>query len=126
MATTMATPAPLDRLRVGAWSGSVAAHIGILLLVALPMTIPSTHPPVSTVVARWIEAEPPPPALPEPPPPSVPHRVRPTATHAQPPPIVPVEAASNAPSQPLPIADTPTTQDIPSSLPATPGDDIGA
>ena len=124
-ATTMAKRAPLDWLQVGAWSGSLAAHIGILLLIALPMTIPSTRPPVTTVVARWIEAEPPPPALPEPPPPSVPHHVRPTPVRATPSPVTPVEAATDTPTQPIPVADTPTTADASTPVPATPGNDIG-
>jgi protein TonB len=123
--TTMVHNATLDWFRVGAWSGSLAAHIGILLLIALPMTLPSTRPPVTTVVARWIESNPPPPALPEPPPPSVPRRVRPTPVHATPSPVIPVDAATDAPSQPIPAADTPTTADASTSVPATPGDDIG-
>jgi protein TonB len=127
MATkTKAHSATLDWFRVGAWSGSLATHIGILLLVALPMTIPSTRPPVTTIVARWIEPTPPPPALPEPPPPSVPHHVRPAPVRATPSPVIPVTAATDAPSQPVPVADTPTTTDASASLPATPGDDIGS
>jgi protein TonB len=122
---TMAHNATLDWFRVGAWSGSLAAHTGILLLIALPMTLPSTRPPVTTIVARWIEPVPPPPALPEPPPPSVPHHVHPTPVRATPSPVIPVEAATDAPSQPIPVADTPMTADASASLPATPSDDIG-
>ena len=76
---------PLDWLRVSAWSGSFAAHISILLFLALPMTVPATRERVTTMVVRWIEAEPPPRALPEPPPPQVPHRAHATPVRAQPP-----------------------------------------
>ena len=34
----------LDWLRVGAMSGSFAAHAVIFLIVALPLTVPATRP----------------------------------------------------------------------------------
>lgn len=58
-ATIMQKPA-LDWLRIGAWSGSFAAHVSILLLIALPMTVPATREHATTIVARWIEPEIPP------------------------------------------------------------------
>jgi periplasmic protein TonB len=112
-----------DWLRVGAWSGSFATHVGILLLVLLPVTAPLTRPQQETIVARWIEAEPPPIAVPEPPPPAVPRRVRVTPVHASPPPL-PVPATHEETPMSTPIADTPPTpMNIePASPPSTPAD----
>ena len=92
-------------LRVGAWSGSFATHLGIVLLVALPVAAPLTRIVPETIQARWIEDKPPPPpALPEPPPPAVPHPVRAKSPPVAPPtPTVPVEST-------LPAPPTPTTQ----------------
>ena len=74
----IARPYALDWLRVGAMSGSFAAHAVILLLVALPMTVPVTRPVVKDIVARWIEPQPRE-TFPEPPPPEPePHHVRTT------------------------------------------------
>ena len=78
---TLTIGRPLDWSRIGAWSGSFAAHAAVLLLIALPMTAPPPRPAETTIVARWIEPEPPPPALPEPPPPTVPVRPKPVRAH---------------------------------------------
>lgn len=85
---TAARPYALDWLRVGALSGSFAAHAVILLIVALPMTVPVTRPVVHELVARWIETPPPVETFPEPPPPKPePHHVRATVpVHVQTPP----------------------------------------
>lgn len=81
---TIARPHALDWLRVGALSGSFAAHAVILLLVALPMTVPATRPVVKEIVARWIEPPPKPQTFPEPPPPKPePHHI----VRATPPPV---------------------------------------
>lgn len=81
---TTARPYALDWFRVGALSGSFAAHAAILLLVALPMTVPVTRPVVTDIVARWIESPPKPEEFPEPPPPKPePHHV----VRATPPPV---------------------------------------
>jgi protein TonB len=99
---TTARPYALDWLRVGAMSGSFAAHAVILLLVALPMTVPTTRPVVREIVARWIEPPPPPETFPEPPPPKPePHHV----VRATPPVPVPTPPTSN----PIPEPPSPPT-----------------
>jgi protein TonB len=119
----------LDWLRVSAWSGSFAVHIAILLLMVLPMTVPSTRQRAETIVARWIENEPPPRAKPEPPPPQVPHRVRQVQVRTQPPrPVLVTPIAVPAPT--LPISDTAKAQsdiaDSSMSASDTGSGDIGA
>ena len=111
---TTARPYALDWLRVGALSGSFAAHAAILLLVALPMTVPVTRPVVKDIVARWIEPPPKPEEFPEPPPPRPePHHVRAT-------PPVHVEA----PPTETPVHETPAPRDEGHDL-SPPGDDSG-
>ncbi|HKE47972.1 MAG TPA: TonB family protein [Rhodanobacteraceae bacterium] len=124
MASATLTPAPsLDWYRIGAWSGTVAAHLGVLLLIALPIAAPPIRHLPTTIEARWIETPPPPPEIAEPPPPAVPHRVLPTPVHP-PPPTIPVAEPSTLSTTPVPNTDpTPTTVD---TAPPTPsGDDIG-
>jgi protein TonB len=65
---TIARGHALDWLRVGAMSGSFAAHAVILLIAALPMTVPATRPIMRDIVAHMIEL-PPPQEFAEPPPP---------------------------------------------------------
>ena len=113
---------PLDWLRVSAWSGSFAAHISILLFLALPMTVPATRERMTTTVVRWIEAEPPPPALPEPPPPQVPHRAHATPVRAQAPAVVPVPSSDAI--VPVAVADTTPTGPVETTSP--PDNDIGS
>ena len=111
--TTTARPYALDWLRVGALSGSFAAHGVILLIVALPMTVPSTRPVVREIVARWIETPPPPQEFPEPAPP------KPEPHHARATPPVHVETLqtkTSVPELPAPPTeterhDTPPTSD---------------
>ena len=104
---TIARPYALDWLRVGALSGSFAAHAVILLLVALPMTVPATRPVVREIVARWIEPPPKPEEFPEPPPPKPePHHV----ARVTPPVHVPTPPTSSqmpeTPAPPTEIHDT--------------------
>jgi protein TonB len=101
-----------DWLRVGAWSGSVAAHVAVLLLVALPMTVPLLRPKPVPIVVRWIET-PPPPAIPEPPPPTVPPRVR-----------LPARTPPLQPSTPVAHDDSPMATPIAAEIPiaSDPGD----
>ena len=81
---TKTRPYALDWLRVGALSGSFAAHAVMLLIVALPMTVPATRPVVHEIIARWIEPPAPPQEFPEPPPPKPePHHVRATPVHVE-------------------------------------------
>ena len=129
----MATRAELrghswDWLRVGAWSGSVAAHVAALLLVALPVTVPLLRPSEARIDVRWIETPPPPPAIPEPPPPTVPHRVRlPART------LPPVQPSTPVAHDVTPM-DTPVAADIPTASNSgdaatdapTASDDIGS
>lgn len=123
IATSAQKQPALDWLRVGAWSGSFAAHISILLLIALPMTVPETREHATTIVARWIEPESPPPTFPEPPPPQAPHRVQKTPVHA---PLPPTTAASSDTSTPAtPIADPVTPPGLPDIAPPD-ADDIGS
>lgn len=96
-----------DWLRVGAWSGSFATHVGILLLVALPAAVPLTRQLPEPIVARWIETAPPPPSVPEPPPPTAPHRVRLTPQHTQPVPVRTPVTHEDTPMS-LPVEDTTT------------------
>ena len=120
---TMAYTPSLDWYRIGAWSGSVAAHVGLLLLVLLPMTAPPLRPSPTRVEARWIEALPTPPEVAEPPPPVVPHRALPTHVRT-PPPTIPDVPMSSTPTTPVADANpTPTTVETTTSLPS--GDDIG-
>jgi len=107
-----------DWLRVGAWSGSFATHMGVVLLVALPVTAPLTRPQPATIEARWIETEPPPPALPEPPSPVVPRRVRVTPVHTSPPPLPTPVTLEDTPMS-TPVADTPPTP-VSIDAPSTP------
>jgi len=106
---TLADAPSLDWCRIGAWSGSFGAHIGILLLVALPLTAPPMRPAPTTIEARWIEPPPPLPSFAEPPPPLAPHRVPPTPApvHAAPPTV------DDAPVSPVPA--TPVANEIPTS-----------
>ncbi|HVT32431.1 MAG TPA: energy transducer TonB [Rhodanobacteraceae bacterium] len=118
---TLAPARALDWLRVGALSGSFAAHAVILLLAALPMTVPSTRPIAKEIVARWIET-PPPEILPEPPPPEPPPRHAPRATPASASPT-PVPAAAAAPA-PIDDATVPTVP-MASSSSSVPDIDTG-
>lgn len=120
--TTMQKPA-LDWLRVGAWSGSFAAHISVLLLIALPLTVPKTREPAPTILARWIEPEIPPPTFPEPPPPQVPHRVQKTPVHTPPPPTIVASPDASTPTNP--IADPVTPPGLPDTAPPN-ANDIGS
>jgi protein TonB len=105
---TIAPRRALDWLRVGAMSGSFAAHAVILLIAALPMTVPATRPKVTAIVARWIEPPPPPETFPEPPPPKPePHHV----VHATPPVHV------QTPPTPMSVPDLPAP---PEAIPSTP------
>jgi protein TonB len=119
---TMPGKPRLDWLRVGAWSGSFAAHISILLLIALPMTVPETREHATTIVARWIEPAIPTPTFPEPPPPQAPHHVQRTPVHTPPPPTI---VASSDTSKPSPIAD-PVTPAGPVAIAPPNADDIGS
>lgn len=115
----IARPYALDWLRVGAMSGSFAAHAVILLLVALPMTVPATRPAVKEIVARWIETPPPPQDIPEPPPPKPePHHVRATPVHVETP--TPM-SFHEVPAPPADIDDTPSKPNADVG-PATPAD----
>jgi protein TonB len=118
----LARPRPLDWLRVGALSGSFAAHAAILLLAALPMTVPATRPVATEMLAHWIET-PPPEIVPEPPPPVPPsHRHH---SHATPAPVASPPAPESVPEgPPMPIADVPAP--TASSPPSTPDADVGA
>jgi periplasmic protein TonB len=113
----------LDWLRVGAWSGSFAAHTGVLLLLLLPMTVPLTRPPVTTIVARWIETPPPPPMPPEPSPPATPHHARAAPVHAHPP--IPAIAPSDVPT-PVPVADTTNAPEAAGTPSSPPTGDVGS
>lgn len=112
-------------LRVGAWSGSVATHLGILLLAALPVAVPLKQSAPEPIEARWIEDPPPPPALPEPPPPVAPHPVR----AKSPPAPVPVQHDPAVPAPPTPVATAPAAP-APADAPSIPGEaataDIGS
>lgn len=119
---TMARRASLDWLRVGAWSGSFIAHGVVLLLIAVPMTVPSMRPPVTTIVARWIEAKPP--VVSEPPPQAPhPHRTTPLRTAA--PPAAPV-APAGAQAPPVATADSDETPIAMDAAPSAPTSDIGS
>lgn len=119
---TIARSYALDWLRVGALSGSFVAHAVILLLVALPMTVPATRPAVQEIVARWIEPPPPQEELPEPPPPKPePHHVRATPVHMETPTPMSVP---EVPALPDDIDDTMSPPDV-AAGPATPPTDIG-
>lgn len=108
---TTARPYALDWIRVGAMSGSFAAHAVILLLVALPMTVAATRPVVKEIVARWIEP-PPPEEFAEPPPPKPePHHVRAT-------PPVHVET----PQTPMSVPEVPTPVEIHDAVSSPAGD----
>jgi protein TonB len=107
---TRAPAGALDWLRVGALSGSFAAHAVILLIVALPMTVPATRPVVKEMVARWIET-PPPEAIPEPPPPTVQHKPKPALVRATPVPVAPPTPMS-LPAPPAPPVETVSTDAV--------------
>jgi len=113
----------LDWLRVGALSSSFAAHAVILLLVALPLTVPATRPVVKDIVARWIEP-PPPKEFPEPPPPKPePHHVRATPpVHIETPPT-----PMSVPEVTAPPVEKPDALSLPGpdTGPATSAPDIG-
>jgi protein TonB len=113
----------LDWLRVGALSGSFAAHAVIVLLVALPMTVPVTRPVVKEIVARWIDP-PPPNEFPEPPPPKPePHHVRATPpVHIETPPT-----PMSVPEVTAPPVEKPDALSLPGpdTGPATSPPDIG-
>jgi protein TonB len=107
-----------DWLRVGAWSGSVAAHVAALLLIALPVTAPlMMRTAQAPIEARWIETPPPPPAIPEPPPPVAPRHVRPPIRTPLPP-STPV-SHEDAPMQTPIAADTPIASVAVDSSPDT-------
>jgi periplasmic protein TonB len=114
-------------LRVGAWSGSVALHVALLLVVMAPIVAPLAPHAPEPVVAQVIEREPPP-DLPEPPPPVAPHHVRPVVPRTPAPPVAPPTPMSTvAPDVPVtpPETSVPTTiADAAPSTSATP--DIGA
>jgi protein TonB len=119
---TTARPCALDWLRIGALSGSFAAHAVILLLVALPMTVPATRPVVRDIVARWIEAPPKPEEFPEPPPPKPePHHVRATPVHTETP-RTPM-SVPDVPAPPTELHDAPPDFD---AGPTTSPPDIGS
>jgi len=114
----------LDWVRVGALSGSFAAHAVIVLLVALPMTVPVTRPVVKDIVARWIEP-PPPREFPEPPPPKPePHHVRvtPAPIHVKTPPTEPPLRDTPAPPEEIHSLPPPRNDEGSANLPP----DIGA
>jgi protein TonB len=114
---TRARPYALDWVRVGALSGSFAAHAVILLLVALPMTVPMTRPVVHEIVARWIEPPPKPEQLPEPPPPKPePHHVRATPPVHVETPQTPMSTHED-PAPPAETQDVTTTGDAAPSPP---------
>jgi protein TonB len=121
---TLTIGRPLDWSRIGAWSGSFAAHAAVLLLIALPMTTPPPRPVQTTVIARWIEPERPPRVLSEPPPPTVPVRPKPVRAH----PATPVPAASTRETAlPIPVADSlPQRDTAPADPPPLSGDDSRA
>ena len=110
-ATIGRTGGSWDWFRVGAWSGSLAVHVFVLalVLIAAPAMMPATKPVPETMIARWIEPEPPPPALPEPPPPIVPHHVR------QVPVRVPQQVTTPVTPQSIPVVPTSTADPTPTS-----------
>jgi protein TonB len=114
-------------IRISAWSGSFATHVAILLLVLLPVAMPLTRPTALPIAAIWIEAEPPPPALPEPPPPVVPPRVKPKTVQPATPPVPTPIVQSDVPSS-VPVApETPSVPVADASAHSEPvSDDIGA
>ena len=117
---TGTSPYALDWLRVGALSGSFAAHAVMLLIVALPMTVPATRPVVRDMVARWIEP-PPPQEFPEPPPPKPePHHVRATPVHVETPPT-----PTSVPEVPAPPTEIRDATQAPDPVPAATPADIG-
>lgn len=117
---TIARPYALDWVRVGALSGSFAAHAVILLLAVLPMTVPVTRPAVEEIVARWIESPPPPQELPEPAPPKpAPHRVRALPVHVATPP-------APVPDVPAPPPESHATAPVLDPGPTTSPPDIGS
>lgn len=120
--TAMTRTRSLDWLRVGAWSGSFAAHISILLMVALPMTVPAIPEHATTIVARWIEPEIPPPTFREPPPPQAPHRVQRTPVYT-PPPTVSASSDASTPATPI---DDPVTPPGPAGIAPPSANDIGS
>jgi protein TonB len=104
----------LDWSRIGAWSGSLSAHMAALLLLALPMTVPSTRPVEHEIVARWIEPPPKPEELPEPPPPKPElHHVRRTPVHLETPQTPRSVAEVHAP--PTEMHDAPPAHDAAST-----------
>lgn len=115
---------PFDWLRVGAWSGSFAAHAGILALIALPMTVPPARPVAQAIVARWIEMPPAPPEIAEPPPPKAPPR----AHHATPAamPAAALETEANTPAPPLPGTESQPAAETTATSVSTTDRDIGA
>lgn len=118
---------PLDWLRVGAWSGSFAAHVGILLLIALPMTVPPLRHIDPTIVARWIETPPPRPIFDEPPPPVVPHHLHATPPARTPPPVPVTSSPIETPTAPVQDDPAPAATLATSPVPApSAGGDIGS
>jgi protein TonB len=94
----------------------------ILLLVALPMTVPVTRPVVHDIVARWIEPPPKPEELPEPPPPKPePHHVRATPVHVETP-----QTPMSVPEAPSPPTEIHDELPAPDSGPTTSTPDIGS
>jgi protein TonB len=81
-------------LRVGAWSGTFALHVLVLMLVAAPVLVPMPKAAQEPIVARWIAPEKPL-ALPEPPPPTVPRHVR-VPVHVPSPATPPIPDATQA------------------------------
>lgn len=112
--------------RVGAWSGSFAAHLIAIALLAAPLAVRTTAPRPPSAPTIVTLQEPPPPALPPPLPPVPPphaHPSRPTPTplHAPPQPA-PVLAQTSTPSD-FVVAAAPSqpAEVAPIEAPATPG-----
>ena len=57
---------PCNWLRVGGISGSMAIHFAALLLLAIPVALPTLRPAAPELSVRWIEAPPPVEAVPLP------------------------------------------------------------
>lgn len=62
MTTCVAHPGstlPCNWLRIGGISGSVAVHVAALLLLAIPVALPTLRPAAPEFSVRWIETPPP-------------------------------------------------------------------
>ena len=112
-----------DWFRVGAWSGSLAVHALVVLLVLIAMASPLVPVAVRSpepILMSLIEHEPPPPALPEPPPPTVQHKAKPAPVHVQPVPVTPPRPMSI----PAPPVDASASETV-DATPAPASTDIG-